>query len=228
MQVMRPLAAAFGAVLLLLAALCAYDTWWNDFSALDNYEVLRLSRSASSADIKRSFRELSLRYHPDKDNTELSVRRFHRISDAYQTLLNDETRQTYDERLREEERRRIFEDQGASIRLRPSPPAQDLLERLWFYLYQLPPIVLTLLPSLLSFRGFFTVLVVSGTVIFLVDTSSRFFSALKPSDAASSKEFKDFGLLAARARQQEALDAQPVVTKSKAKPKRSSKPTSLQ
>lgn len=50
------------------------------------YEILGLKRGASIQEIKQAYRELALRYHPDKDSTEGSQTRFSQIADAYQTL----------------------------------------------------------------------------------------------------------------------------------------------
>ncbi|KAF1320218.1 Chaperone dnaj, partial [Globisporangium splendens] len=77
-----------GALLLLLTlagiAVVVYETYWNDFSSLNHYEALGVPETAQRKDVKRAFRERSLRYHPDKasalHSTELSTKRFHRIS----------------------------------------------------------------------------------------------------------------------------------------------------
>ncbi|MDE1844211.1 MAG: tetratricopeptide repeat protein [Thaumarchaeota archaeon] len=50
------------------------------------YEILGLKQGATIQEIKQAYRELALRYHPDKDSTEGSQTRFSQIADAYQTL----------------------------------------------------------------------------------------------------------------------------------------------
>jgi molecular chaperone DnaJ len=63
----------------------------------DYYEVLGLSRNASDADIKRAFRELARRYHPDGNPNDPSAEeRFKEISIAYETLGDPERRRQYD------------------------------------------------------------------------------------------------------------------------------------
>ena len=50
------------------------------------YEILGLKPGASIKEIKDAYRNLALRYHPDKDSAEGNKERFVKISDAYQTL----------------------------------------------------------------------------------------------------------------------------------------------
>ena len=65
-------------------------------SGADYYKILGVSRSASSADIKRAYRKLSLKYHPDKNPSEDASKKFSEIANAYSVLSDDEKRQTYD------------------------------------------------------------------------------------------------------------------------------------
>jgi DnaJ-class molecular chaperone len=66
------------------------------------YEVLGVSTSATSADIKKAYRKLAMKYHPDKqndnnnDNTEAEDR-FKEISSAYNVLSDDAKKQHYDQ-----------------------------------------------------------------------------------------------------------------------------------
>ena len=64
---------------------------------MDFYLLLGLGVEATTADIKRAYRRLSRRYHPglnpgDREAAAL----FQRISEAYETLVNPQTRQSYD------------------------------------------------------------------------------------------------------------------------------------
>jgi molecular chaperone DnaJ len=63
----------------------------------DYYEILGISRDACDADIKKAFRQLALKYHPDRnpENKE-SEERFKEINEAYSCLCDPEKRANYD------------------------------------------------------------------------------------------------------------------------------------
>jgi molecular chaperone DnaJ len=62
----------------------------------DYYDVLGVSRDASEAEIKKAFRKLARRLHPDVSEEPDAEVRFREISEAYEVLSNAETRQLYD------------------------------------------------------------------------------------------------------------------------------------
>jgi DnaJ-class molecular chaperone len=61
-----------------------------------HYETLQVKKDASSDEIKRSFRELALKYHPDKNKSSDSKEKFLRIVEAYEVLSDDNSRRKYD------------------------------------------------------------------------------------------------------------------------------------
>lgn len=63
----------------------------------DYYEVLGVGKSASTAEIKKAYRKLALKYHPDKnpDDKEAEVK-FKEAAEAYEVLSNPEKKQRYD------------------------------------------------------------------------------------------------------------------------------------
>eukprot|EP00922_Rhytidocystis_sp_ex-Travisia-forbesii_P027019 GHVS01039644.1.p1 GENE.GHVS01039644.1~~GHVS01039644.1.p1 ORF type:complete len:699 (+),score=81.17 GHVS01039644.1:1-2097(+) len=64
---------------------------------IDYYEVLGVDREADLAEIKRSYRRLSLRWHPDKNvNCEGCASKFRDIAAAYAVIGDDEKREAYD------------------------------------------------------------------------------------------------------------------------------------
>jgi len=62
----------------------------------DYYEVLGVPRNASKEEIKKAFRNLALKYHPDRNKSEEAEEKFKEISEAYAILSDDEKRQMYD------------------------------------------------------------------------------------------------------------------------------------
>lgn len=64
----------------------------------DWYEVLELKRNASAQDIRRAYRRLALRHHPDIDRTPGAKERFQRILQAYQVLSDPVQRAAFDYR----------------------------------------------------------------------------------------------------------------------------------
>lgn len=59
------------------------------------YEVLGVSLSAAPDEIKRAYRRLALKYHPDVNKEANAQEKFLRIKHAYNTLMNSESRSKY-------------------------------------------------------------------------------------------------------------------------------------
>jgi len=66
-------------------------------NATDYYEILGIGQEANEGDIKRAFRKLSLKYHPDKNpGNEEAQHKFTEINKAYEILSDPDKRQIYD------------------------------------------------------------------------------------------------------------------------------------
>jgi len=63
----------------------------------DYYEILGVNKNASKAEIKKAYRKLALKYHPDKNPDKDAEERFKEISEAYAVLYDDDKRGMYDQ-----------------------------------------------------------------------------------------------------------------------------------
>lgn len=68
-------------------------------SKVDYYQILGVSKDASAEDVKRAYRKLAMRYHPDhqqgKSDSEKkeAEEKFKLVNEAYEVLSNPEKRQ---------------------------------------------------------------------------------------------------------------------------------------
>lgn len=77
----------FSLIFLILNTLCDKDL----------YKILELQRNANAADIKKKYRELSKKYHPDKNrNDPEASKKFSDIAEAYEILSDPKKRRSYD------------------------------------------------------------------------------------------------------------------------------------
>lgn len=64
----------------------------------DYYSMLKLTKSAENADIKKAYRKLALKYHPEKNpSDQVAAEKFKQISEAYDILCDSRKRATYDQ-----------------------------------------------------------------------------------------------------------------------------------
>ncbi|HZP83131.1 MAG TPA: DnaJ domain-containing protein, partial [Chthonomonadaceae bacterium] len=62
----------------------------------DYYEVLGVSRSASAEELKRAYRNLAKKYHPDINKAADAADKFKEIQAAYDVLSDETKRRQYD------------------------------------------------------------------------------------------------------------------------------------
>ncbi|ONK59431.1 uncharacterized protein A4U43_C08F6360 [Asparagus officinalis] len=79
--------------------------------ALDHYKVLNVDKGASDEDLKKAYRKLAMKWHPDKNpnNKKEAEAKFKEISEAYDVLSDPQRRKVYDQ----------FGDEG--LRSMPTP-----------------------------------------------------------------------------------------------------------
>lgn len=65
----------------------------------DYYEIMKVDRKATEADIKKAFRQLANQYHPDKNPSVEAEAIFKEINEAYEVLSDPASRLDYDQRL---------------------------------------------------------------------------------------------------------------------------------
>ena len=79
----------FFSLILINTLICVHST--------DFYELLNIRRDASEREIKKAFRTLSLKYHPDRNQGNPEAHEINlKINQAYEVLMNPEKRQIYD------------------------------------------------------------------------------------------------------------------------------------
>lgn len=81
-------------LMLLLLALLSFYVYIS--TGKSYYDILQLSKGATDDQIKRAYRKLALKYHPDKNPGEEANKKFAEINNAYEVLSDKEKRQIYD------------------------------------------------------------------------------------------------------------------------------------
>ena len=63
----------------------------------DYYEILGVAKDAGAGEIKKAYRRLALKWHPDRNKSPEAEKRFKEINEAYEILSNSKKRQAYDQ-----------------------------------------------------------------------------------------------------------------------------------
>eukprot|EP01084_Bolivina_argentea_P016518 30899_1 len=133
-------------------------TLLNAHSGADYYKILDIGRSASARDIKKAFRRLANKYHPDKNPGNKEAHdKFIEINRAYEVLQNDDKRRVYnqygEEGLKEHEKNEaarqsrgsrgggIFDQFFGGGRARDVDPneqrGEDIEADIWLHLHEI-------------------------------------------------------------------------------------------
>ncbi|KAL3824186.1 hypothetical protein ACJIZ3_020215 [Penstemon smallii] len=85
--------------------------------AVDYYSILKVSKNATEDDLKKSYKRLAMKWHPDKNatNTKEAEAKFKKISEAYDVLNDPQKRQMYDS----------YGEEGLNCNFYPPPPSRD-------------------------------------------------------------------------------------------------------
>ena len=95
--------------------------------SVDYYEILQVSRDATGAEIKKAYRKLALKYHPDKNPGDKEAEeRFKLINEAYGVLSDEEKRSIYDRYGKEG-----LERQGAGFRTDSMDDIMDIFNSMF-------------------------------------------------------------------------------------------------
>ncbi|KAL7544181.1 hypothetical protein ACHAWF_007564 [Thalassiosira exigua] len=112
----------------------------------NHYEVLEISNDAKLIDIKKAYRRLALKHHPDRNNGSAeSTERFKEISEAYAVLSDTSSRINYDASLRcttssvstkTSRPSNVSAQTGQQPTPTPTPPRQyDAFSKLYLFLH---------------------------------------------------------------------------------------------
>ncbi|KAH8364580.1 hypothetical protein KR084_008472 [Drosophila pseudotakahashii] len=88
----------------------------------DYYKILGIERNASGDEVKKGYRRMALRYHPDKNDHPQAEEQFKEVVAAFEVLSDKEKRQIYDQ----------FGEEGLRIDDEPATFAQPTSDMLPF------------------------------------------------------------------------------------------------
>ena len=70
---------------------------------MDYYKILEVSENADILKIKKQYRKLAMKYHPDRNaGDERAAKKFREITEAYEVLSNEKKRKEYDYKRKNE------------------------------------------------------------------------------------------------------------------------------
>lgn len=64
---------------------------------MNYYDLLDVGKNASKEEVKKAYRRLAIKYHPDKNKSSNAEQIFRTLNKAYEVLIDDDQRQIYNE-----------------------------------------------------------------------------------------------------------------------------------
>lgn len=78
------------------------------------YNILGIAPNATTDDIKKRYRSLAMRFHPDRNSEEGAEARFNAIQQAYEVLTDTKRRAEYDQQMND---RIVLDAEGEAMEL---------------------------------------------------------------------------------------------------------------
>lgn len=91
------------------------------------YDILEISSDSSESEIKRAYRKLSIKYHPDKNPDKTSKEKFQEIKEAYETLKDPDLKEKYDKTLFPKAKKKKIK-KGNDLKITINVTLEDLIQ----------------------------------------------------------------------------------------------------
>ncbi|MDR6193810.1 tetratricopeptide (TPR) repeat protein [Siphonobacter sp. BAB-5404] len=120
---------------------------------LTHYQQLGVSRTASAEEIKRAYRQLAVRWHPDKNpNHSQAEEKFKAINEAYRVLSDPALRASYDFKLNSAQRTQT-QTPPPPPKPKPAAPSPPPSSRSTYRRWLIPGVSLLILSVIIGFFG---------------------------------------------------------------------------
>ena len=103
----------------------------SDLLSSDYYKIMGIDRNASDSELKKEYRKLALKWHPDRnlDNKELAADNFKTVSEAYEILSDTNKRNIYNTYGKEGESKLSGRGRGTGIHRRHFHSENDIFKQ---------------------------------------------------------------------------------------------------
>ena len=101
----------------------------------NHYHILEIDENANTEEIKKAYRKLSLKYHPDKNSDPGSISKFHAITEAYEVLSDKEKKKQYDFMQKNPFAKMMGSNMNMNMHMRQGHGSMDPMEDLFSQLF---------------------------------------------------------------------------------------------